>query len=67
MSRTPARTRHRVDVAPLMLGLLMLPLSLLALWISFGLQVAWGDLAVAAPVGLITLGVLGLVLSRNSS
>ncbi len=65
MSRELVPTRaRRVEVAPLMLGLFLLPLAVLALWTSLGGRVDWSTVAVAAPLGLIALGVLGLALSR---
>ena len=69
MSQHPVRrdARRRVDVPPLILGLVLAPVAVLAVWTSFGLTVAWGPVLVVAPIALIALGVLGLVLSRHPS
>ncbi|RCK68885.1 hypothetical protein DT076_13245 [Desertihabitans brevis] len=64
--RVPVRpTRRSVDVGVLILGLIMLPVAALVVWTSLGLAVDWGTLAVLAPVGLVLVGGLGLVLSRQ--
>lgn len=59
---TPPR---RTDVVGLLAGLTCCALALLGLWAAFGI-VAWSVVAIAAPVLLVLLGVVGLLASRRS-
>lgn len=57
--------KRRIDVLSLIFGLLLTAVASGSLWLTFGGSVDWETLKVAAPLGLVALGVLGLVLSRN--
>jgi hypothetical protein len=56
-----------VDVLALVLGVVLSAIAGLVLWMSLLGSVNWEVVRVAAPLGLITLGVVGLALSRNRS
>lgn len=58
---------RRVDVVALVFGLLLLGVSGLSLWASFGGRIDWSMLKIAAPLSLVVVGILGLALSRNRS
>lgn len=57
--------RRRSDVVGLLTGLMACALAGLGLWAAFG-TVAWSVVAVAAPIVLVVLGVVGLLASRRS-
>lgn len=54
----------RGDVLGLLVGLLALALAALGLWESFG-AVAWSAVAIAAPLLLVVIGLIGLLASRG--
>jgi len=54
------------DVASLVVGLLACLLAAIALWTAFG-SVNWALVSLAAPIALITVGLLGLILARKNS
>lgn len=58
--------RPRTDVVALVSGLLACSLAALGLWAAFG-AVTWSLVAVAAPVLLVVVGLIGLVASRKKS
>jgi hypothetical protein len=56
-----------VDVLALVLGVVFSAIAGLVLWMSLFGSVNWEVVRIAAPLGLVTLGVVGLALSRNRS
>ncbi len=56
-----------VDVLALVLGVVFSAVAGLVLWVSFVGSINWGIVRMAAPFGLVSLGVVGLALSRNRS
>ncbi|MFT3875426.1 MAG: hypothetical protein QM708_03205 [Propioniciclava sp.] len=58
--------RPRTDVVALVSGLLACVLAVLGLWAAFG-TVAWSSVAVAAPISLVAVGLIGLIASREKS
>ncbi|QIK73035.1 hypothetical protein G7070_13160 [Propioniciclava coleopterorum] len=48
----------------MVIGLVSLLLAGLGLWAAFG-QVSWTAVALAAPLCLVVIGVLGLLASRH--
>lgn len=56
---------RRPDVVALVFGVVISAVAALALWLSLGGAVNWSGLKIAAPLGLVVVGVLGLALSRN--
>lgn len=59
--------RRSVDVFALLVGLLLTALAAGSLWSTFVGPLNWHLIKIAAPLGLVTLGILGLALSRNRS
>jgi hypothetical protein len=55
---------RRVDVAALNVGLVCLGIATLALCTGFG-TVDWKLVSIVAPLGLVVIGLIGLLLSRN--
>ncbi len=62
---TPRPARGPRDVVSLVFGLLMASIASTALWYSFTGALNWGLLQTAAPLVLVTVGALGLVLTRR--
>jgi cytochrome c oxidase assembly factor CtaG len=56
---------RRPDVLALILGVVFSVIAILALWASLFGTINWEVVRIAAPLGLVSLGVLGLALSRN--
>ncbi len=56
-----------VDVLALVLGVVFSAIAVLFGWASLFGSINWEIVRIAAPFGLITLGVIGLALSRNRS
>lgn len=57
----------RVDVVALIFGLLLTGVAAGTLWFIFTGSIDWPLLRVAAPLGLVVVGMIGLALSRNRS
>jgi hypothetical protein len=49
----------------LIFGLLFSCVALGSLWLTFVGPLNWQVIRIVAPMGLVAVGVLGLVLSRN--
>jgi hypothetical protein len=58
---------RRVDVLALVLGVVFSSVAVLFLWLSLFGSINWEVVRIAAPLGLISLGIVGLALSRNRS
>jgi hypothetical protein len=58
---------RRVDVLALVLGVVFSAVAVLSLWLSLFGSINWEVVRIAAPLGLVSLGVVGLALSRNRS
>lgn len=58
---------RRVDVLALVLGVVFSAVSVLFLWLSLFGSINWEVVRIAAPLGLVSLGIVGLALSRNRS
>ena len=58
---------RNIDVLALVLGVVFIAIAGLVLWMSLLGSVNWQVVRVAAPLGLLSLGVVGLALSRNRS
>jgi hypothetical protein len=56
---------RRFDVVALIFGVLFTTVAALSLWLSFVGPVDWTALRIAAPFGLVALGLVGLLLSRH--
>lgn len=56
----------RTDVVALVVGLVAVAIAALGLWAAFG-TVNWAMVAVAAPVSLVVVGLVGLLASRGRS
>jgi hypothetical protein len=56
---------RRVDVLALVLGVVFSAVAVLSLWLSLFGSINWEAVRIAAPLGLVSLGILGLALSRN--
>lgn len=54
------------DVVALVFGLLLTGVALAALWLSFTGSLNWSVLRTATPLALVTIGGVGLALSRRS-
>jgi hypothetical protein len=59
--------RRSVDVFALLVGLLLTALAAGSLWSTFVGALNWHLIKIAAPLGLVAIGILGLALSRNRS
>jgi hypothetical protein len=57
--------RKTYDVVALIFGLLFISVALGSLWLTFVGPLNWQVIRIVAPMGLVAVGVLGLVLSRN--
>jgi hypothetical protein len=57
--------RKTYDVVALIFGLLFSCAALGSLWLTFIGPLNWQVIRIVAPMGLVVVGVLGLVLSRN--
>ncbi|HJV15693.1 MAG TPA: hypothetical protein VJ625_17540 [Propionibacteriaceae bacterium] len=57
--------RKTYDVVALIFGLLLSSVALGSLWLTFVGPLNWQVIRIVAPMGLVAVGVLGLVLSRN--
>jgi hypothetical protein len=57
--------RRTYDVVALIFGLLFSSVALGSLWLTFVGLIDWQVIRIVAPMGLVAVGVLGLVLSRN--
>jgi hypothetical protein len=57
--------RKTYDVVALIFGLLLSSVALGSLWLTFVGPLNWQVIRIVAPMGLVTIGVVGLVLSRN--
>jgi len=53
------------DVLALIVGVVFSAIAILALWASLFGTINWEVVRIAAPLGLLSLGVVGLALSRN--
>ncbi len=53
------------DVVSLIFGVVITGIALAALWTTYVGSIDWQVLKIAAPLGLVVLGVAGLALSRN--
>ena len=58
---------RRPDSVSLVLGLLATALAIGGLWLSFGGNLDWSTLKVAAPLTLVLIGIIGLAASRPRS
>jgi hypothetical protein len=58
---------RRVDVLALVLGVVFSAVAVLFLWLSLFGSINWEVVRIAAPLGLVSLGIVGLALSRNRS
>ena len=58
---------RRVDVLALVLGVVFSAVAVLFLWLSLFGSINWEAVRIAAPLGLVSLGIVGLALSRNRS
>jgi hypothetical protein len=56
---------RRVDVLALVLGVVFSAVAMLSLWLSLFGSINWEAVRIAAPLGLVSLGIVGLALSRN--
>jgi cytochrome b subunit of formate dehydrogenase len=56
-----------VDVLALVLGVVLSAVAGLVLWASLFGSINWEVVRIAAPLGLVSLGVVGLALSRHRS
>ena len=54
------------DVVALVFGLLLTGVAVAALWLSFTGSLNWSVLRTATPLALVTIGGVGLALSRRS-
>ncbi len=54
-----------VDVVALVIGLLLSTVAAAALWLAFAGSLDWSLVKIAAPLGLVLIGIVGLALSRN--
>ena len=59
--------RRRVDVVALLVGVMFTALAAASLWSTFFGSLDWHLIKIAAPLGLVAIGVVGLALSRNRS
>ena len=57
--------RKTYDVVALIFGLLFCCVALGSLWLTFVGPLNWEVIRIVEPMGLVAVGVLGLVLSRN--
>ncbi len=57
--------RHSYDVVALITGVLFSCIALGALWLTLAGSLPWPVIKIAAPLGLVALGIGGLALSRN--
>jgi hypothetical protein len=57
--------RKTYDVVALIFGLVLSSVALGSLWLTFVGPLDWQVIRIVAPMGLVAVGVLGLVLSRN--
>ena len=57
--------RKTYDVVALIFGLMFISVALGSLWLTFVGPLNWQVIRIVAPMGLVAVGVLGLVLSRN--
>ena len=58
---------RRIDVLALVLGVVFSAVAVLSLWLSLFGSINWEAVRIAAPLGLVGLGIVGLALSRNRS
>lgn len=56
---------RRPDTVSLVLGLLTTPLAMAGLWLSFGGNLDWNTVKIAAPLILVLIGIVGLTVSRS--
>ena len=54
------------DVVALVFGLVLTGIAVAALWLSFTGSLNWSVLRTATPLALVTIGGVGLALSRRS-
>lgn len=59
--------KRPVDVLALLVGLVLTALAVASLWSTFFGSLNWHLIQIAAPLGLVAIGVIGLALSRNRS
>ena len=57
--------RKTYDVVALIFGLLLCCVALGSLWLTLVGPLNWQVIRIVAPMGLVAVGVVGLVLSRN--
>ena len=58
--------KRAADVTALVFGLIFTTLAGGVLWRAFGGDLDWSLVKVAAPLGLVVIGVIGLALSRRT-
>lgn len=58
--------KRAADVTALIFGLVFTTLAGGVLWHAFGGDLDWALVKVAAPLGLVVIGVIGLALSRRT-
>jgi hypothetical protein len=56
-----------VDVLALVVGVVFSAIAVLFLWLNLFGSINWEVVRIAAPLGLLSLGIVGLALSRNRS
>jgi hypothetical protein len=56
-----------VDVLALVVGVVFSAIAVLFLWLNLFGSINWEVVRIAAPLGLVSLGIVGLALSRNRS
>ncbi len=59
--------RRPVDVVALLTGVLLTAVAGASLWQALVAPLNWHLIKIAAPFGLVVIGVVGLALSRNRS
>jgi hypothetical protein len=58
---------RRRDGVALVAGLVLIAVALGALWFAFTGTLDWQLVGTVAPLALVAIGMLGLVVSRNST
>ena len=58
--------KRTADVTALVFGLIVTTIAGAALWRVFMGDLNWSLVKVAAPLGLVVIGVIGLALSRRT-
>lgn len=65
-TKTQKKSKGRIDVSGLILGVLLTTVAVAALWIAFGAPIDTYWLKIAAPLYLVVIGAVGLALSHGS-